>query len=83
MTQFDNVDKNLTLLAEEAAEVIQQVCKIKRFGLYDQDNDVRLEKEVGGLLACIYLLKKDGTLSEEALSNYMRDKLKRLEKWYE
>ncbi|MCK5237523.1 MAG: hypothetical protein KAR06_11120 [Deltaproteobacteria bacterium] len=32
-TIFTDVNKNLTILAEECAEVIQVIMKIKRFGL--------------------------------------------------
>jgi len=50
----------MTITAEECAEVIQELCKIIRFGA-SEENLQRLEKEFGDLL-CMYQLLEDNEL---------------------
>ena len=55
----------LTILAEECAEVTQEVAKILRFG-YTEGKKITLQKEVNDLLAALTMLRNEGfALSED------------------
>lgn len=47
-------DEILTILVEECAEVIQECCKVKRFGLTTENRD-KLERELGQLQTMVSL----------------------------
>ena len=72
---------DLLILAEECAEVIQMVSKVKRFGLldrYPQDgktNVERLEGEVGHVAATVTRLYRDGILNKENVTRSAIEKL--------
>lgn len=76
----------LTILQEECAEVIQNVSKIKRFGLNEsytgqETNRIRLEKEVGDVLAMVdYLIEQD-ILDHVSLLQCKIDKINKLKKF--
>lgn len=67
----DLVEHLLTHLTEEAAEIVQRVQKIERFGLDEiqegknQTNRRRLEQEVNQFEAVVLLLRKYGVLSTD------------------
>lgn len=88
VTMFDDVDKNLEILAEECAEVIRIKSKIVRFGLCDHHpkngapNREALEQEVGDVLAMVEILISNGVLTEEGLQAAIVGKLERLKDWY-
>jgi len=76
----------LLILAEECAEVIQAISKIKRFGLdTDYKGKTNLEMlaiELGDVLALIELTKQsDLGLTDELLESAKTDKLERIKNW--
>jgi NTP pyrophosphatase (non-canonical NTP hydrolase) len=71
-------DEILTILQEEAAEVIVEVSKCFRFGLSGQNLD-RLEKEIGDLQLMIDLLIKQNVgISLEGLEVAKKAKSEKL-----
>jgi len=86
MIDYSDYDKNLTLLMEECAEVIQACAKIKRFG----DDDVyegksglqRLEEELGDIQCIVDILHKGDYISFTALDVACTKKYEKLEEWY-
>jgi len=73
----------LTILQEECAEVIQNVSKIKRFGLNEsytgqETNRIRLEKEVGDVLAMVDFLIQEGVLEQVGLIQSKINKINKL-----
>jgi NTP pyrophosphatase (non-canonical NTP hydrolase) len=51
---MNKTDEILTILAEECAEVIQAICKIKRFGM--PNNEEQLKQELADLQCMINLV---------------------------
>ena len=84
-----NEDSNevMDILQEEAAEVIQAVSKIRRFGIdnekpgKNQNNREHLEEELGDLLAMIDILQINGIVSWANLHTAKRAKIEKLKKW--
>jgi len=70
----------LTILQEEAAEVIQIASKIHRFG-YHPDNIKRLEQELGDLQCMIDLCIEHQFVDEARLQLYAQDKRQKLKTW--
>lgn len=87
---FTDKEKNLDILCEEAAEIIQVAMKINRFGYDDcnpknpegKTNRLHLEEEVGDLLAMIDILRYTGILTEEGLEKARQNKFHKLKRWY-
>jgi NTP pyrophosphatase (non-canonical NTP hydrolase) len=76
----------LLILAEECAEVIQAISKIKRFGLNTEykgtTNFEMLAIELGDVLALIELTKQaELGLTDEMLNSAKIDKLERIKNW--
>lgn len=76
----------LTILQEECAEVIQNVSKIKRFGMDEsyeglESNRIRLQKEVGDVLALIDILIERNVLDTDSLQQCKIDKINKLKKF--
>jgi NTP pyrophosphatase (non-canonical NTP hydrolase) len=77
----------MDILQEEAAEVIQAVSKIRRFGIdnakagHHQTNREHLEEELGDLLAMIDILQINGIVSWGCLHTAKRAKIEKLKKW--
>ena len=76
-------DEILLILQEECAEVIQAICKIRRFGL--ETNVDQLRQEVGDVLCMLELAYQHDLLgnSLEELSDrieYKKNKLKKYSK---
>jgi len=69
----------LTILNEECGEVIQASCKMQRFG--EGENQARLEREIGDLLAMILLMAEKNIVSDEAIWQGCHEKLERLKRW--
>lgn len=75
----DKVKEALVITQEECAEVIQVISKIFRFGL--DENDHRLEDEIGDLLCMIELLVNLGVVKSNKLDLAKRVKAEKLKKW--
>ena len=75
----DKVREALVITQEECAEVIQVISKIFRFGL--DENDHRLEDEIGDLLCMIEILVNLGVVKQNKLDLAKRVKAEKLKKW--
>jgi len=75
----DKVREALVITQEECAEVIQVISKIFRFGL--DENDHRLEDEIGDLLCMIEILVNLGVVRSDKLDLAKRIKTEKLKKW--
>jgi len=96
LNKFNDDDKNLTITAEECAEVIQvfaemiqTISKIKRFGYDDcspytpdESNRKKLTEECGHVIAMVGILIDRGILSQSEIESEVQKKLTKLEKWY-
>lgn len=77
----------MDILQEEAAEVIQAVSKIRRFGMDNakhgegQTNRQHLEEELGDMLAMIDILMINDVVSWGNLHKAKRAKIEKLKKW--
>lgn len=79
---LDHPGDPLDILAEECAEVIQAIMKIKRFGTRG-DNAENFIKETGDLLFAIdRVIDKTNLLTKKNLSEAKKAKLKRFEKLF-
>ena len=88
--KFNNLtpqqEEQLACLAEEAAEVVQCVTKILRHGYQSTDptnpqsltNRADLEKELGNLMAVVWVLNQNNELNISRISNWRIDKLQTL-----
>ncbi len=82
-----NVQEVLDILQEEAAEVIQAVSKIRRFGWdnkhpdSDQNNLEHLEEELGDMQAMIEILMEMNVASWGNVTVAKRAKIEKLKKW--
>jgi NTP pyrophosphatase (non-canonical NTP hydrolase) len=73
----DKQEEILQILAEECAEVIVEVSKIKRFG-----NDyTALNKEIGDLIAMIEIMHENAMFNEEEMDEQRNKKREKLKKW--
>lgn len=84
----DQTKEILTILQEEAAEVIVEVSKCFRFGpdqmMAGQDftNIQRLQKEIGDLQAMIQLLVKEKVgISQEGIEQAKKQKYEKLKRF--
>ena len=79
----------MDILQEEAAEVIQAVSKIRRFGVdnskpgTDYTNRAHLEEELGDMLAMIDILMINNVVNWANLHRAKRAKIEKLKKWSE
>jgi NTP pyrophosphatase (non-canonical NTP hydrolase) len=79
----------MDILQEEAAEVIQAVSKIRRFGVdnakpgTEYTNRQHLEEELGDMLAMIDILMINNVVSWANLHRAKRAKIEKLKKWSE
>lgn len=77
--QFDSYQEEVvTILAEECAELIQEIMKMKRKGDY---NSAEFEKEIGDIMALLDLAHKADMFSWSAVDERVQVKQKKLEKW--
>lgn len=87
--RFSDTKKNLEILAEECAEVIQSKSKLIRFGLHHNHPVTgrpaidHLSDEVGDVVAMIQILVAQGFLSESSIHAAAARKIKKLDKWYD
>lgn len=77
----------MDILQEEAAEVIQAVSKIRRFGAdnhkygHNQTNLEHLEEELGDMLAMIDILISKQIINPASLEIAKLAKIEKLKKW--
>lgn len=69
----------LTILMEEAAEVVQEASKCIRFGV--ENNMAHLEKEIADLMCMIELLHQHDHLSFTRMERYVEEKREKLKKY--
>lgn len=82
-------DEIFNITQEEAAEVIQAISKIKRFGLDSvhpskpdwYTNKIHLEEELGDLQCCIDILVKTGVVDRNSITIFAKRKLDKLKVW--
>jgi NTP pyrophosphatase (non-canonical NTP hydrolase) len=85
----ENNNEVMDILQEEAAEVIQAVSKIRRFGVdnakpgTEYTNRQHLEEELGDMLAMIDILMINNVVSWANLHRAKRAKIEKLKKWSE
>jgi NTP pyrophosphatase (non-canonical NTP hydrolase) len=83
----DQANEVMDILQEEAAEVIQGVSKVRRFGPHNhklgetQTNLEHLEEELGDMLAMIDIMLEMGMVSSGNLEVAKRAKIEKLKKW--
>ena len=70
----------LTILQEEAAEVIQVASKIHRFG-HHPDNMKKLAQELGDLQCMIDLCIEHQFVDEARIQLYAQEKRQKLKTW--
>ena len=81
------VQEAMDILQEEAAEVIQAVSKVRRFGWESkhpesqQTNLEHLEEELGDMQAMIEILMELGIVSWGSVTVAKRAKIEKLKKW--
>lgn len=79
--------ERLDLLAEECAEVIQAICKIKRHGYASRhpdggpSNRQHLQKELGQVRLAIDLMLERGDISESEIDRAHHAKWLTLDRW--
>jgi NTP pyrophosphatase (non-canonical NTP hydrolase) len=73
-------EETLIILAEECAEVQQEISKILRFGP-EEDNIKKLEKEIGDVVALLAVLGYQGVLNEDRVMRRVAAKLRKLKKF--
>ena len=74
------MNEALIILAEECAEVQQEVSKILRFGP-EEANLKNLEKEIGDVIAMMVVLAYQGIINEDKVMRRVPTKLRKLKKW--
>jgi len=74
------MNETLLILAEECAEVQQEITKILRFGAEDE-NIKNLEKEIGDVIAMMAILGYEGIIDEDKVMRRVPTKLRKLKKW--
>ena len=83
----DKIAEALGILQEECAEVIQEVSKIRRFGLDEVSHHTNvshratLEMEVGDVLCLVDYLIENEILDPTRLGLAKRNKQAKLKKW--
>jgi len=81
------IQEALDILQEECAEVIQEVSKVRRFGLdtlhykTGLKHSTMLEMEVGDMLALIDILVEQGILDRDGLEIATENKKEKLKQW--
>jgi len=75
----------LDIFQEEAAECIQAVSKVKRFGIDNTYNGVcnrdHLEEEIGDMIAMIELIAEGDMINMSNVYKYALAKKDKLRKW--
>jgi hypothetical protein len=83
---MDKIEEILIIAQEECAELIQEISKIRRFGLDSTHRDglshrLKLTQEVGDVLAMIHLMRDHGLFTDAELQAAMDAKFLKLKTW--
>jgi NTP pyrophosphatase (non-canonical NTP hydrolase) len=83
---MDKIEEILIIAQEECAELIQEISKIRRFGLDSthrdgQNHRTKLTQETGDVLAMIELMKSHGLFTDVELQEASDAKFKKLKTW--
>ena len=83
---MDKIEEILIIAQEECAELIQEISKIRRFGLDSTHRDglshrLKLTQEAGDVLAMIELMKAQGLFTDAELQAAMAAKFLKLKTW--
>ena len=87
MAEYKGQGDTALNLAEECAEVIVEVSKIRRFGLdtvhhkTGQTHKEMLSLEIGDVLAMVDILLEQGVLTSTELDTAKQNKKDKLRKW--
>ena len=72
----------LTITMEECGELIQACSKLIRFEEDRCDDDIKnLQDEIGDLMCMIDLIKQEGFVNDEEITERMQVKRNKLKKW--
>ena len=84
---MNRLEELLVILSEECAEVSQAAAKCVRFGMASthpdspESNQLRLEKEIGDLMAMVRLLTEESNLNMDNIIAAADTKLVKVEKF--
>jgi len=83
---MDKIEEIFIIAQEECAELIQEISKIRRFGLDSMHRDgqshrLKLTQEAGDVLAMIELMKAQGLFTDTELQAAMAAKFLKLKTW--
>jgi NTP pyrophosphatase (non-canonical NTP hydrolase) len=89
-TEFPDKEKNLDILQEECAEVIQAISKIKRFGInshnpdsaFQTTNIEKLVNEIGHVVKSLEIVCKDYGITMSQVLYSSASKGERIKKYY-
>lgn len=87
--KFTDRDKNLTILQEECAEIVQVVSKIRRFGMdcyhpkkEGVTNRDHLVQEMGDVVALMGIVCATEDITWASVLRAAEEKVIKLNKWY-
>jgi hypothetical protein len=83
---MDKIEEILIIAQEECAELIQEISKIRRFGLESTHRDgqshrLKLTQEAGDVLAMIELMKSHELFTDAELQAATEAKFHKLKTW--
>ena len=83
---MDKIEEILIIAQEECAELIQEISKIRRFGLDSTHRDgqshrLKLTQEAGDVLAMIQLMQEHGLFTGVELQSATEAKFLKLKTW--
>ena len=77
--KFETIDEEiLTILAEECAELIQEIMKMKRKDHYRSET---FEAEVGDVIALLHIAEQEGLYDHDVAMRFAAQKKEKLKKW--
>ena len=81
--EFNDLEQNLDILQEEAAEIIKVASKIKRFGISEVKFE-ELAEEIGDLMCLVEIIVDTNPefISHKEISKAKQKKYEKLERWY-
>lgn len=77
--KFETLDEEvLTILAEECAELIQEIMKMKRKDHYRSET---FEAEVGDVICLLQIAEEHGLFDTDQVTRFAATKKEKLHKW--